>query len=293
MSALTALEQALFNIAKGSLPSYLFQEDASAQEVLAAFAKQFAVLSADLSLLEQDTFITVARTEALSQHAKDRGTRRQEGESNEALSLRLRFLRDDTLTVAAIVARVLAILESDGVTIPAGYPGLIELRRDRLFWSRGDGVQITAVAAASIIDGETFTIDGRVFEFNKVGSVTSGNVEVDITAATTDDEVAAAIELALEGEYPGLAFSVNEFAAVRRAPGAISETVANGGFAIRRVNSYWSRGYRFTDTGRRATVVVIMLPFGTTAATQQSVAEAVRQIKAGGVKVIVERRLSP
>lgn len=63
---------------------------------------------------------------------------------------------------------------------------------------------LVALAAASITDAQTLTLsDGVnpavVFEFNKSGGVTAPNVEINITAATTDVQVATAIVAAVNG----------------------------------------------------------------------------------------------
>jgi hypothetical protein len=199
MSVLSAREQMLFDAAKKALPAWLF-EDESVQEMIAGFAKQFAPVWDAAELRVQSTFIGTASTEALNQHAKDRGTRRQGSETDPALTARLRY-QDDAVTPAAIKTVARNGLEADGVTIPAGYPGLVELRRDRAFFQEDAGT-------------------GRKL-------------------------------------------------------------------------AYFSRGYRMAGTTREATKIIVILPFGTSAATAQSIAEALRQKKAGGVAVIVERRQSP
>lgn len=199
MSVLSAREQMLFDSAKKALPSWLF-EDESVQELIAAFAKQIAPCWDEAEIRIRDTFIGTSSTDALNQHAKDRGTRRQGNETDPALTARLRY-QDDAVTPAAVRTVANNGLEADGVTIPVGYPGLVELRRDRAFFC-------------------------------------------------TDS-------------------------------------------ATSRKRAYLSRGYRMAGTGREATAIIVILPYGTSAATAASIAEALRQKKAGGVKVIVERRLNP
>lgn len=63
---------------------------------------------------------------------------------------------------------------------------------------------VVVPAAASITDGNTLTLsDGVnpavVFEFEKTGGVTAGNVAVDISGASTATEVGAALETAING----------------------------------------------------------------------------------------------
>lgn len=293
MSTLTAREEVLFRIAKGALPEILFADDTSQQEVLAAFAKQLAPVWDELELKLQDTLIGSASATALDQHAKDRGTRRRVDESDAALIYRLRFMLEDSVTLAGLLVKINAILEQYAVTVPAGYPAVAELRRDRMFLGAGQGVQIENVAAASIADAETFSIGGAIYEFNKTGGITSGNIEVDISGATTASDVAAVVAATLEDRYPTLVVQDASTVVVRRAVGALSDTVADAGFSITRQASYLNRGFRLTGVSRAATVIVVMLPYGTPAECAESVAEALRQAKAGGVKVIVERRLNP
>lgn len=298
MSALTATEQALFNVAKASLPLYLFgDEEEDVTPELIAFAKQFAPVFEDLDLLTQDTYIAVARTEALNQHAKDRGTRRQENEPNETLALRLRFLREDAVTVAAILARTTAVLDSFGIAIPAGYPGIAELRRDRMRYGRTADVQITAIQRSLIADGETFTVQGMTYEFDKTGDgVAPDNVLVDISAVSFGaSAVAAKIFDAMTARFGDrLTWPLSGGSLlIRDAPGEVSDTVVNIAFKAFHKKACYSRGYRFTGPASEGSVIVVMLPYGTSAEAAIAVAEALRQIKSGGVKVIVERRLSP
>jgi hypothetical protein len=293
MSALTPREQALYNLARATLPRILFSDDDSPEEVLAAFSKQFAAVMDEIEVWVQNTFITTASTLGLDIHAKDRGTRRQSDESNEGLVYRLRFLLEDSVTVAGIVAKATGVLNSYGVTIPANYPGIVQLRQDRAFYGGGDGIQIVCPAAASIVDGETFTIAGLVYEMDKNASYTAPNTWVNLIAATTAATVATAVALALQEKYGVLATSTGDTVVIRKAKGAFSDTVANAGFTMTRQKSYYSCGYRMTGASRAGTVIVVMLPYGTTETCRLSVAEAMRQAKAGGVKVIVERRLNP
>jgi hypothetical protein len=64
---------------------------------------------------------------------------------------------------------------------------------------------ITTIAVASLVDGETFTLDDGinpavVFEFDKAGDgVTPGNILVDVSAIVTADEVRDAIISAVTG----------------------------------------------------------------------------------------------
>jgi len=107
---------------------------------------------------------------------------------------------------------------------------------------------IVAVAKASLIDGETFTLDdgtnpATVFEFDvDGGGVGVGNVAVDVSAITTAAQVKTAIINAINGVGAGLAITASSggtatVALVNDVLGpsgneAITETVANSGFIV-------------------------------------------------------------
>lgn len=104
---------------------------------------------------------------------------------------------------------------------------------------------ITAVAGASLVDGETFTIFNRrgvkvTFEFDSNSSYTAGNVPVVFAGGDTNAQVATAIAAAISG-VASLGLSAAAVGAVvtstARQPGAgwnagVTETVVNGTFAV-------------------------------------------------------------
>ncbi|MCL6502049.1 MAG: tandem-95 repeat protein [Pirellulales bacterium] len=57
--------------------------------------------------------------------------------------------------------------------------------------------QITAQSGFSIADGQTFTIDGRVFEFDRTGGTAAGNIPVSYTLLSTAAQVAASMAQAI------------------------------------------------------------------------------------------------
>lgn len=105
---------------------------------------------------------------------------------------------------------------------------------------------ITTVDGATLIDGETFTLDdgvnpATVFEFDSNGAVAPGNVAVVFTALDTDATVAAAIQAAINGVVAGLAITagapvVATVPLTNDAEGAynvaITDTVAALGFLV-------------------------------------------------------------
>lgn len=104
---------------------------------------------------------------------------------------------------------------------------------------------ITTPVAASISDGETFTLNDGVnaavvFEFNKTGGVTGANVEVDISAATTANEVRDIMITAINGATIAIGASnggAGKIALLNDSVGTagnqtITDTVANAGFIV-------------------------------------------------------------
>jgi hypothetical protein len=144
---------------------------------------------------------------------------------------------------------------------PASGTGLVELYRSvagtpslvdsaaadiRAFPTPATGT-LTAVAGSLLVDGETFTLpDGvgqtGVFEFDDDGSVTPGNILVPFDATMTADQVAVAVESAIENNTIGLRIGAS-FAGsgvvdlthhLETVEGnqTTAETVANAGFTL-------------------------------------------------------------
>ncbi len=108
---------------------------------------------------------------------------------------------------------------------------------------------LTAVAVASLVDGETFTIDNgersAVFEFDVNGTgVGPGNVRVNVSALTTAAEVAGAIAAAINTSTPWLCYAfrtgpddtqidlINQVPGARGLAGDNVDSVANAGFVL-------------------------------------------------------------
>jgi hypothetical protein len=104
---------------------------------------------------------------------------------------------------------------------------------------------ITAVSGASLVDGETFTIQSRngatvTFEFDSNSSYTARRVPVVFAGGDTNAQVATAIATAISG-VASLGLSASAVGATvtmtARLPGpewnaGLTETVANGTFAV-------------------------------------------------------------
>jgi hypothetical protein len=124
---------------------------------------------------------------------------------------------------------------------------------------------IVAVAAASLVDAETFTLNDGVnvngdliFEFDDDANVVVGNIPVDISAATTDVEVATAMVIAINGATPFNLVASNGLGALATvtianpATGfegdvAWSDAVADAGFIVTSPTGGGPGGYVVED----------------------------------------------
>lgn len=125
--ALTTDEQELFDLAPANLPKELFRS--SPQEPMQAAAKLLGAARAQLKAWVDAAYLKTSAGDWLDQHAKDRSTRRQNGESDAALRERLRHV-EDALTPSAILSAINAILTAEGVP---GSAALVVLPSDQAF----------------------------------------------------------------------------------------------------------------------------------------------------------------
>lgn len=302
MSTLNSDEQDLYDVAKSSLPKFLFQLITAAQEMFGASAKTFGAAKTAIKLWYTNTYILQSSGFWLDQHAKDRGTGRRFGETDVALQGRLRN-NEDLVTKPALIAQVNSYLASQSLPETAA---IVELRLDRSFFQVA-AAKIEPISPALISDGETFTLDNgtssKIFEFDKDGSVTAGHQAVNISAAVTVDDVVTAIMSSLSGYAvapyfftASLAGPDSRIVAVQYTDSShaiiASEAVSNSTFKVTSGawRAYFSRGYRM---GTRVDEIVIILPYGSTSSDVAAVYEIIRQKKAGGIAVKVESRQNP
>ncbi len=147
--------------------------------------------------------------------------------------------------VSAHVVPIQSGLDAGDITIAAAPNNVLNLLIDGV--SAAASGTINVVAGASLVDGETFTLnDGvntpTVFEFDDDASVTAGNVAVAFTGGDTTAQVRDAIIAAIAGVGAGLAITASSGGAaavhlVNDALGvagnqSITETVANAGFTV-------------------------------------------------------------
>lgn len=300
--ALSADEQKLLDFALGALPPWFGDTESRDLAVEAGMAKMVGAAKAQATYWFDRALITGADGPAaglpdwLQQHAIDRGTRRQEGEGDPELQSRLRTF-PDALTRATLLAVTDAILDAAGIVAA---PFMLELRRDRGYLVNNQP-QIDASSG-----GEFFDNGNPVFAFLPFGGWRDNappfrgpGIEPPITYTIT---MFGCADAGNDGTFPIIALDGDKAVFVNAAgvagadPGMVwridrfdrdgnSLTVGTG-----KMDAYLDRGHR---CGASWPSIVIILPFGTTAAVALSVEEAIRQRKAAGVRVIVERRLIP
>lgn len=132
--AYSVSEQSLYDHLRGTLPSWFFQTSASPEEIWGAYVKLFDAARAQADGWGNYARILEATGIWLDQHAVDRGTARQAGESDEELRTRIR-VPEDSVTLGALLTRVQAILTASGIPSPS--VAIVELRRDKAFFSEG------------------------------------------------------------------------------------------------------------------------------------------------------------
>lgn len=295
--ALTIDEQELLDWALASLPPWFSDAESRDFAIEGAMAKMAGAARAQTdywfgqALITTATGATATTPDWLQLHAMDRGTRRQDGESDEALRSRLRTFAD-ALTPPAILAAAQAVIDAAGVS---GDVAMVELRRDRAYLVTNDphdGVGGTFTNQAGTLHSFSPT-DGWArpplvgLQPDITWKVTLGNC-TDNENDGTHEVTALSGELAVYTDADGIATGLDTIAEWRVDRYDRDDNLLTGGTG--RADAYLSRGHRM---GASYPTIVLILPYGTTAATAAAVLEATRQRKAAGVRVIVERRLNP
>lgn len=296
---LSTEQQKLLDFALGSLPSW-YQEALREYEfdgacaVLFNEAREALVYWFSQALITQAVGAIASDPDWLNQHAIDRGTGRQANETDDALRFRIRNT-PDALTRPLLLAEVATILDDAGVV---GSAAMVELRRDRAF------VGLSLTADVNTTTGGTFTDESSVANPDRVGFTPNTpfvyppfrepeeelNHKLVFTNATNANNNGTFPVLSLEGNMALFDNAPAVFGADAVVDWEARRYDRDNNLLTGRKASYVGRGYRM---GSQAAYIIVILPFGTDAATADSVAEALRQKKAAGVQVIVERRTSP
>lgn len=292
MPALTTDEQELFDLCRRSMPDWYIDDEIENEHVGAA-AKIMGDVRAFVAELFARTYVltspsaTSIEPDWLDQLARDRGTRRRSGESDPALRERLRNI-EDMITRPSLLLAVQAILAADGVV---GTAVMVELPRDAAFFGVytsetgtggtfvdpvGTGMVFTPTVPFRVPPYRPFPVQMK----NKLvlsGASAGGNNGTFVTTGAVVNGAAYVNAGGVAGADVVVTWT-------------LQKTDQNGVVLDGWRRAYFGRGYRLAS---RNPAIVVILPYGTGAATERSVAAMLRQKAAGGVRVVVERRTIP
>src|SRR5690349_17841060 len=165
--------------------------------------------------------------------------------STGALTLSTADGRNIALTSStATAAGAAAIYNATGLDISTGAQN--PAGHDALTLQIAGAYDLSAPAATSLTDGDTFVLDGLTYEFSSTGSVTGSNVRVTVADADTADTVAAAVQAAVHAQYLAGNTSVDAAVTTDTVTFTNSKLGANSTFA----------GYSETVHGASTTALV-------------------------------------
>jgi len=269
-----------------ALPAWFSQEERNF-EVINAFAEIFCDIEDIGTFWKNMSYILLATKDGvdgpdwLDQHARDRGTTRQPGETDEALRARLRN-PGEALTKSAIEDSIQNILDSEGIV---GTASVFELRPNAAFFQDLQAQTGTGGTFGTTTDAKLFQPDAGF-----------GNLAIKYDSTASHQLViSGANEVGNNGTFPITGVFADSVTYDNAS--AVAEVDAGATWTINRLDasgnvldgfaqSYMDRGYRFS-TSQNAAIVVI-LPLGCTSGTLASVQEALRQTGGAGVFNIVE-----
>lgn len=294
--ALTADEQELYDIARKALPWWYAPLDAVNEQLYAKAKIIGGSLSIDKNWLATQAYIltadgpTATTADWLGEHARDRGTSRRSGESDTVLRARIREV-EEALHRQSLLDAAQALLTAAGV---AGAPALVELPRDAAYFGQNQPVTGT---------GGTFaTVSGSVRKFTPTVAFTRPPYDVSETGVTWKLVISGAANAGNNGTFTITGIDVNgakftNASGVNGADATVSWRLdrysADGALMTvgsAAAKSFFGRGFRMSP-GKPC--VVVMLPYGTSETLRLAVFESLRQRKAAGVFLVVERRLNP
>lgn len=293
--ALTTEEQRFYDFAKATLPDWIPDGD----EFLHGAAKMFGSVKALIDYLFGQTLISEAvgasstTPDWLNLHAADRGTRRQLNEDDPTLRERLRNV-PDALTRVSLLAAINSILEAAGISDDAA---LVELPYHGGH-SSSSGSWYTAMSGT----GGVFTKDGTTMKFTPstlpwprppfFATTLVPALSTRLVLATCEDATNDGTHV-ITGLDSNAAVYTDADGVANAADATVAWSVeildVDGNVRTGFARAFSQRGYR---SARIVPLrIVVILPYGSTAAHEASVREALRQKKAAGIAVTVERRL--
>jgi hypothetical protein len=284
--SLTPEEQELVDLAVGTLPSW-FSEDQRALEDMALAAKQLGPARAQLAYWFDQALITQAvgpigpEPDWLNQHALDRGTSRQNGETDVALRARIKNV-PDALTRPAILSAAQQIIEAEAIT---GTVAMVELPLDASYLV--SNVSNTGVGG-TFAAGMRFTPAAHFAAPPLRLAHVPLNYKLVLTGAAAGGNNGSFDVTGLDGNA---AVYANGSGVVGVDAGVTWKAVKYdlaGNKLDDFAASYLDRGYRATGP---AHTMILILPLGSTTGTVAAILEMLRQKKGAGVVVIVERKV--
>lgn len=298
--ALTPGEQEFFDVGTAALPHW-FNNDQAAREFMGLAAKHMgaAKVQSDywlsrMLILNADGVVG-SLPDWLAQHARDRGTYRQEGEGDVALAERIRNI-PGAVTRSALLTAIGALVASAGE--PTAGIAMVEMQRDEAYL----GEQLTFGATGGTFAAGTggrwrFTPDTIPWIGPAYSPILSPNGRI----GKREIVFSGAANAANNGAFETLGFVGNAVEYVNAGGAGVDATVT---WSVRRYDwqdiqltnrddSYCDRGFRVGRTARPAATIIVMLPFGVTEPTRLAVADLVRRMKGAGVVSFVERRVNP
>jgi hypothetical protein len=298
--ALTDDEQELFDLAARGLPTW-YSSDDRANEYLGAVAKMFGSARiiidhwlGQLTLIQTATVDPDEEPDWLEQHARDRGTHRQNGESDGQLIFRLRNF-EDLITRPALLAAAQAMVDAASIV---GTVAMVEFPRDLAYFGTFIGFGSDGAFTIERLAGDQcrFTPEdgyegyprppfqrapGIAPVFKLTISTGGGPNDGTFTITGLDgDSILYDNPTGVDDTVaPDSVWSVERYEV-----GGVAES---DGWA----RAYFGRGYRMGRTPPQK--IIVILPYDASEALAASVREMLRQKAAGGIRIAVERRTSP
>jgi hypothetical protein len=225
----------------------------------------------------------------LNQHAKDRGTYRQLGETDAVLRERLRSFAD-ALTPILIRETLADLMTAAGVV---GTVGVLELQRDRAYFgSYTQEVGTGGTFTAPVANVQQFTPNTLYVGTPYETAPPANPYQVLFSGAANAVNNGTRLITGLNGN----ALKFTNGTGVAAVDAGVSWTLSKRDPVFTTIvidqfsKSYLSRGFRAASA---IPTLLLIFPFGTSAADAAGIAEAIRLKKGAGIRVMYERRTIP